>query len=185
VLLSPQNERSYVGKQIIVISGAPGVGKTETIKRLSAIHKKTVHVSVDKIRSFVKAGYCSPDNWSPETEKQYKIALTAAANLSKMHSGNGFMVFVDDVFREEWKKEFERIVNNKRVIYIYLRESLKNILERNSKRSHVVDPRIVRGTYSTLEKGNTSINGWKVINNKNINATVKEINNIIGRTGSK
>lgn len=179
MLLSPHYEWSCMSGQVIVISGAPGVGKTEVIKRLSVMYEKTVHVSVDKIRSFVKLGYKSPDNWNPETEKQYKIALKAAAYLSKMHSENNYLVFVDDVFWNEWKREFEEIADNKEIIYIYLRENIYNIQKRNSDRSHVVDSEVVRDMYYILEKGNTARNGWTRIKNESINSTVKKIKKVI------
>jgi tRNA uridine 5-carbamoylmethylation protein Kti12 len=167
-----------MNKTIYVISGAPGVGKTTTIETLVKLVPKSVHISIDKIRGYVKNGYKSPDNWSVEMEKQYTVAREGAAYLAKKHSDNGFCVFVDDVFRDNWKRGFEKIIGKDKVIYVYLREDIEKILKRNAGRSHSVNEEVIKNFYEILENQNTKKNGWIVIDNKDLDYTINEISKI-------
>jgi tRNA uridine 5-carbamoylmethylation protein Kti12 len=150
---------------IIIISGAPGVGKTSLIKKLTTKYKTSAHISVDQIRNFIKAGYESPNNLNRKVNFQYKLARENAAFIAKNLQNNGFVVFVDDVFRNDWRNEFIELVKTKKVLFFYLTAKLKTIQIRNENRAEFVVPSdIVKKNYYELEKQNTKENSWIVIN---------------------
>lgn len=152
--------------KITIISGAPGVGKTTTIKELCKKVPNSVHISVDKLRKLIKSGYVSPDNWNDEVNRQYKLARKNTTDLTKNFVEAGFNVFIDDVFRNEWKEEILKTLSNYEINFIYLRADLKTIIHRDTKREHVVGEDIITKCFNNLEQQNTSENGWIVINNE-------------------
>lgn len=161
-------------KKVFVISGAPGVGKTTLIKELSKKLPKVAHISIDKLRNFIRAGYASPNNWNEEVEKQYRLAHQNAADLTKNYLSQGYLVFIDDVFRNEWKKDLVKAIPEQKIEFIYLHASLAEIIKRNSAREYVVKKKVVVDSYNDLETNNTKKNGWFIIDTENSEKSTSE-----------
>jgi len=159
-----------LSKQIVIVSGPPGVGKTAVIKQICRKLSKAAHISVDKLRKFVRAGYCSPDKWTKTVEQQYKLAYKNVTDLTKNFSRKGYLVFIDDVFQNEWKDNFKNLLKNHKIYFIFLSADLKTILKRNElRKKYAVKKSVVSRLYKKLSKENTKKEGWIIINNKNLN----------------
>jgi len=163
-------KNTNLSKQIVVISGPPGVGKTAVIKQICLKLSKAAHISVDKLRKFIRAGYCSPDNWTKEVEQQYKLAHKNTIDLAKNFLKEDYLVLIDDVFQNKWKNDFQNLLKNYKVCFIFLLADLKTVLKRNElRKEYMVEKGVVSRLYKKLSKENTKEQGWIIINNRNLN----------------
>jgi len=171
-----------LSSQIVVISGPPGIGKTAVIKQMCQKLSRVAHISVDKLRKFVGAGYYSPDKWTKAVEQQYRLAHKNTIDLAKNFSREGYLVFIDDVFQNEWKNDFQNVLKNYKVYFIFLSADLETVLKRNElRKGYAVKKDVVRRLYEKLSKENTKKQGWIIINSRNLNIeeTATEILKII------
>ncbi|MFA6423576.1 MAG: AAA family ATPase [Patescibacteria group bacterium] len=166
-------------KKIFIIAGAPGVGKTTIIKDICSKLPKAAHVSIDRLRKFARGGYASPKNWSIEVEKQYRLARKNAADISRNFLDAGYVVFVDDVFRDSWKEEFQNWLKEYEIGLIYLRTDLDIIINRDAARQYVVGEKLIIDCYEDLEIQNTSKKGWTIIENKSLDDVSEKILSIV------
>lgn len=169
-------------KQIVVISGPPGVGKTVVIKQMCRKLSKAAHISVDKLRKFVRAGYCSPDKWTKAAEQQYRLAHKNTLDLARNFSNEGYLVFIDDVFQNRWKNNFKSLLKNYKVYFIFLSADLETVLKRNKlRKEYAVKEDVVKRLHEKLSEENIKEQGWTIINNRdlNIQETAAEILKII------
>lgn len=167
-------------KQLFVISGAPGVGKSTIIKKICKDLPKAAHISVDKLRKFIRGGYVSPSNWSDKVEMQYRLARKNAADIGKNFLADGYVVFVDDVFRDRWKDEFSDWLPGEEIEFIYLDAGLDQILKRDKGRRHVVGKRVIVDFYNDLKQNNTEENGWLVLeNNSSLQKIVEKLLSVL------
>jgi len=93
--------------QIIILTGPPGAGKTTIGKALANSINKSVIVSTDTLRYFVKKGKAGIGD--RDWEKQLSLGAKNACLLAKSFYREGFNVFLDDV------------ICNKRRLDIYLK----------------------------------------------------------------
>jgi len=171
-----------LSKKIIIISGPPGIGKTAIIKQICLNLPRAAHISVDKLRKFVRAGYFSPDQWTKDVEQQYRLAHKNVIDLAKNFSKEGYLVFIDDVFQNRWKDNFQNLLKGYKIYFIFLSGDLKTVLRRNElRKKHAVKESVVRGLYKKLAKENTEKNDWIIINNTDldIKKTAEKILKII------
>src|SRR5215467_15703409 len=76
---------------VIVLTGAPGSGKSTVAGLLAARLDRAAHVPVDFFRKMIKGGYASPHHWSDEVDRQYRIARASAAQTAHNLAAGGFI----------------------------------------------------------------------------------------------
>jgi predicted kinase len=97
---------SLVIPDVIILRGAPGVGKSTLAKELAQHFPKGVRIEVDTLRGMV----ISVD-WT--NQQEHKDLLQVAAQLTRQFLGLGFKpVLVVDTFSGDKVKDFLDTVNN-------------------------------------------------------------------------
>ncbi len=84
--------------KIILITGAPGAGKTTIGRRIAQHFSKSLHVKLDELRGSVVSGQAVPARgWTDEMTIQARLARTTACTMAKLYAVNGYDVVIDDV----------------------------------------------------------------------------------------
>src|SRR5262252_2195249 len=91
---------------VIVLTGAPGSGKSTVAELLAARLDRAAHVPVDLFRKMIKGGYASPRHWSDEVDRQYRIARASAAQTARNLAAGGFIPILDDIVPAAWVDEW-------------------------------------------------------------------------------
>jgi ribosomal protein S18 acetylase RimI-like enzyme len=122
--------------RIIVITGAPGTGKTTTA---SAVAKesdleKSVHMHTDDFYHYLSKGAIPPH--LPESNEQNLIVIEAFLEAAKRYARGGYDVIVDGIvgpwFLEPW---LNIVQEHYEVHYIVLRASKEETMKRAIERS--------------------------------------------------
>ena len=122
--------------RIIVITGAPGTGKTTTA---SAVAKesdleKSVHMHTDDFYHYLSKGAIPPH--LPESNEQNLIVIEAFLEAAKRYARGGYDVIVDGIvgpwFLEPW---LNIVQEHYEVHYIVLRASKDETMKRAIERS--------------------------------------------------
>lgn len=159
---------------IWLISGAPGVGKTETARALATQYAKAIHIPVDDLRDFVVSGFASPlDTWTDETSRQFSLARASAASMARAYADAGFGAVIDDVAREADMAQFLGPLAGEGITKVLLSPPLEAAIERNRARTNknfdpaVLAPHIAR-LHRALVEGCRPEDGWLVIDNSEL-----------------
>ena len=122
--------------RIIVITGAPGTGKTTTA---SAVAKesdleKSVHMHTDDFYHYLSKGAIPPH--LPESNEQNLIVIEAFLEAAKRYARGGYDVIVDGIIGPWFLKPWQSLVREHyEVHYIILRASKEETLKRAVERS--------------------------------------------------
>jgi chloramphenicol 3-O-phosphotransferase len=83
---------------ILIITGAPGAGKTTVAEALAERYDRVAHIQVDVLRHFVTpTAYASPARGGPAWETQRSLAIRNACDLARNFIEARFGVIIDDV----------------------------------------------------------------------------------------
>jgi cytidylate kinase len=121
--------------RIVVISGAPGTGKTSVSRILAenSTYDRAVHIHTDDFYQYIRKGYITP--WLDGSGDQNNTMIEAAAASAKRFSAGGYEVFVDGVigpwFLKPWIQISEEGID---VRYIVLRPSEQTTVLRVNNR---------------------------------------------------
>ncbi len=172
---------------IFVITGQLSAGKSTVAKALLDRFPFGYHIDVDGIREMVTSGLASPLQWTDETDRQFGLAIRAAAALAQVYSHAGFAVaieggldpeFVDVALEEQGLRD--------RMIGIVLHPRLDVALERNrTRQSKSFDTSILEGVMRQIDgdlERDAARPGWHEIDNsdESVDSTVERIS-AIGR----
>ena len=94
---------------IIVVSGAPGAGKTSVSRRLAERLPRGVHIEADALQRMIVSGAVWPDaaaRAEGEAARQLRLRGTHACLLARSFAEAGFVAVVDDVVVGERRDEF-------------------------------------------------------------------------------
>lgn len=82
---------------IIILTGAPGAGKTTLAPLLAAsAADRAVHLHSDDAYSSIKKGFIKP--WLPESQAQNETAMKALSAYAAAFAQGGYEVIVDGIF---------------------------------------------------------------------------------------
>ena len=119
---------------IILLSGAPGAGKTTVADAVCRRFGFSIHLPTDDVREFVRSGYASPIPWSPESERQFRIARRNVARAAADYAREGFAVVIDDVVRHAHVEQYESHLRGVAFTKVLLQPRLEVVLQRNRER---------------------------------------------------
>src|SRR5258705_7789579 len=115
----------------IILTGAPGAGKSTVAAMLAARLERAAHVPIDFFRKMVKGGYASPHHWNDEVARQYRIARKSAAQTAINLAAGGFVPILDDIVPADWVDEWRRGLGGPDFRFGGLRPALPGGLRRN------------------------------------------------------
>ncbi len=99
--------------QIIILSGPPGSGKTSVSVALCERFDRMIHVQVDWLREWVRAGYRHPrqaEQGDRQAIEQLRMGIANAAAVARTSIGYRYAVVIDDVVVAEqaphYREEF-------------------------------------------------------------------------------
>ena len=122
--------------RIIVITGAPGTGKTTTsaIVAKESTMEKSVHMHTDDFYHYLSKGAIPPH--LPESNEQNLIVIEAFLEAAKRYVRGGYDVIVDGIIGPWFLEPWLNIVREGyEVHYIVLRADKKETMKRAIERS--------------------------------------------------
>jgi len=148
----------------VVITGAPGAGKSTVAAALASLPERGAHIPVDFFRKMVKAGYASPHRWSDEVARQYRIARRSAAQTAVNLAAGGFVPVLDDIVPADWVDEWRQDLEGLDCRFVALRPSLDVARRRNRERSiWTVDEALLTELHEMLGRDYTR--HWLTVDN--------------------
>ena len=122
--------------RIIVITGAPGTGKT-TISAVVAREssaEKTTHMHTDDFYHYLCKGAIPP--YLPESKGQNRVVIEAFTEAAKRYARGGYDVIVDGIIGPWFLEPWRNIVQEGyEVHYVVLRADKKETMRRAIERS--------------------------------------------------
>lgn len=83
--------------QVLILTGPPGAGKTSTALAICERFDRMVHIPVDDLRHWVRAGYRHPWANDAQADEQLRMAAEGAALLARNAISHRYSAIVDDV----------------------------------------------------------------------------------------
>jgi len=133
----------------ILITGAPGSGKSTVAQALANLVPRGAHVPVDFFRKMVKGGYASPHHWTDEVTLQYKIARRSAAQTAVNLAEAGILPVLDDIVAEDWIEQWKQDLKPCETLFVLLDPPLGVCLQRNLYReTWTVEEQVIRDLHA-------------------------------------
>jgi len=136
--------------KLIIISGAPGVGKSTTAEALVKKLKPVIEISTDSFRYSVLP-YAFP--WDePEGTHQLIMGVESACSTARIYLNGGYNVVINDVFTPKSFQIYQSLLNEFSGISVLLQPSLDIALSRNDAREKNIPPDEIARRYNALKQ---------------------------------
>jgi predicted kinase len=87
-------------KPILILTGAPGSGKTTVARLVAERADRAVHVESDCFFHFIASGYLPP--WRPESHEQNKTVMRIVGEVAVRYGQAGYQTIVDGIIIPGW-----------------------------------------------------------------------------------
>lgn len=125
-----------VENPVLILTGAPGSGKTTVAGLLAARSQRAVHIESDRFLHFIQAGYIEP--WRPESHEQNTTVMRIVAHAAAGYADAGYFTVIDGIVLPKWFLQPLRDslgAAGHRVAYAVLRAPLTVCVERAEGRA--------------------------------------------------
>ncbi|HEX5526885.1 MAG TPA: AAA family ATPase [Solirubrobacterales bacterium] len=139
-------------RPVLILTGAPGTGKTTTASILAGRSPAAVHLETDAFFRFIRSGYIEP--WKPESQAQNQVAMGIAGEAAAAYAAAGYFTVVEGIVLPRWFLAPLRGTLRKagfRAVYAVLRAPLPLCLERVERRDGAVDQAAVTKIWTEFE----------------------------------
>ncbi|RLT27694.1 MAG: hypothetical protein DWI48_02820 [Chloroflexi bacterium] len=86
-----------MAQQVIVVTGPAGAGKSSVAEALCERFDRMLHVDVDVLRHFVRAGYRHPWAEDAQSAEQRELAVRNALAITREAVSSRYAVVIDDI----------------------------------------------------------------------------------------
>jgi predicted kinase len=121
---------------ILILTGAPGSGKTTVAALLAQTAASAVHLQSDCFFHFIASGYVEP--WKGESHVQNTTVMHIVGQAATGYAGAGYHTIIDGIVSPRWFFEPLRAslaASGFQVAYAVLRPPLEVAIERAGSRS--------------------------------------------------
>lgn len=139
-------------RPVLILTGAPGTGKTTTASILAGRAPAAVHLETDAFFRFIRSGYIEP--WRPESQAQNQVAMGIAGEAATAYAAAGYFTVVEGIVLPRWFLDPLRGTLRRagfRVAYAVLRAPLPVCLDRIERRDGAVDSDAVTKIWTEFE----------------------------------
>jgi predicted kinase len=125
-------------RPVLIVTGAPGVGKTAAARILAERSGPAVHLESDLFFRFIRSGHVEPRK--PESHEQNRVVMNVVAGAAAGYAAAGYFTIVDGIVLPGWFLEplsdsLRRA--GQQVAYAVLRAPLPVCLERVERREGI------------------------------------------------
>jgi tRNA uridine 5-carbamoylmethylation protein Kti12 len=85
---------------VLILTCAPGSGKTTAAQLLAAKFERSVHLESDRFFDFIQAGYMEP--WRAESHTQNTTVMSIVAGAAAGYAAAGYFTIVDGIISPRW-----------------------------------------------------------------------------------
>ncbi|MEY2422031.1 MAG: hypothetical protein QOI95_2098 [Acidimicrobiaceae bacterium] len=120
----------------LVITGAPGVGKSTVCALLAHRLPKAAHIEVDELQKMIVTGGHWPSAGTPESYQQLLLRTRNAADIASNFVGAGIAVVLEEVVATaEQISILDRVLGPTGLAYVVLTAARDTVLERDAGRA--------------------------------------------------
>jgi dephospho-CoA kinase len=139
-------------RPVLILTGAPGTGKTTVARILAERAPAGVHLEPDAFFRFIRSGFVEP--WKPESHAQNQVAMGIAGEAAAAYAAAGYSTVVEGIVLPRWflmplldalrEAGFQ-------VAYVVLRAPLPLCLGRVERRDGAMDREAMTKIWSEFE----------------------------------
>jgi predicted kinase len=89
-----------VDDPVLILTGAPGAGKTTTARILAATADRAVHLEADAFFRFIQTGFVKP--WKPESHEQNTVVMRIVGGAAAAYANAGYFTIIDGIVTPRW-----------------------------------------------------------------------------------